>query len=168
MSIFPQKLPNSATSLLTIKRFDLLVGAILIFSVPSTKKLLTTGKLYQKLLCTKSKGRACHAVLSFEVHFVYAVKWLSLLEWHHAKYMPCLTWFYNTCTNISSLVIIYQCLFGIMVSMTVCHPRGPGFDSWLYHRHFSGCIESGMGSTQPREDNWVTAHLRSSIILAIP
>ena len=47
------------------------------------------------------------------------------------------------------------CLFGIVVSTTDCHPRGPGFNSRLYPRNFSGSIGSGMGSTQPREDNWV-------------
>ena len=46
-------------------------------------------------------------------------------------------------------------LFGIVVSMSDCHPRDPGFDSWLYPRNFSGSIGSGMGSTQSREDNWV-------------
>ena len=43
----------------------------------------------------------------------------------------------------------------IVVSMFDCHPRGPGFDSRLYPRNFSGSLGSGMGSTQPREDNWV-------------
>ena len=46
-------------------------------------------------------------------------------------------------------------LFGIVVSTSDCHPRGPGFDSRLYPRNFSGSIGSGTGSTQPREDNWV-------------
>ena len=46
-------------------------------------------------------------------------------------------------------------LFGIVVSTSDCHPRGPGFDSRLYHRNFSGSVGSGTGSTQPREDNWV-------------
>ena len=46
-------------------------------------------------------------------------------------------------------------LFGIVVSASDCHPRGPGFHSRLYPRFFSGCIGSGTGSTQPREDNWV-------------
>ena len=45
--------------------------------------------------------------------------------------------------------------FGIAVSMTDCHPRGPGFDSRLYPRNFSGIYGSGTWSTQPREDNWV-------------
>ena len=36
-----------------------------------------------------------------------------------------------------------------------CHPRGPGLDSRLYPRNFSGSIGSGTGSTQPCEDNWV-------------
>ena len=48
----------------------------------------------------------------------------------------------------------YDRLFGIVVSTSDCHPRGPGFDSRLYPRNFSGSIGSGMGSTQPREDNW--------------
>ena len=46
-------------------------------------------------------------------------------------------------------------LFGIVVSTSDCHPRGPGFDSRLHPRNFSGSIGSGTGSTQPREDNWV-------------
>ena len=37
-----------------------------------------------------------------------------------------------------------------MVSTSDCHPRGPGFDSRLYPRNFSGSIGSGTGSTQPR------------------
>ena len=43
-------------------------------------------------------------------------------------------------------------LFGIVVSMSDCHPRGPGFDSRLYPRNVSGSIESATRSTQPRED----------------
>ena len=46
-------------------------------------------------------------------------------------------------------------LFGIVVSTSDCHPKGPGFDSRLYPRNFSGSVVSGTGSTQPREDNWV-------------
>ena len=46
-------------------------------------------------------------------------------------------------------------LFGIVVSTSDCHPRGPGFDSRLYPRLFFGSVGSGTGSTQPREDNWV-------------
>ena len=46
-------------------------------------------------------------------------------------------------------------LFGIVVSMPDCHPRGPGFDSWLYLRNFPGSIGSGTGSTQPCEDNCI-------------
>ena len=49
-----------------------------------------------------------------------------------------------------------DCLFGIVVSTSDCHPRGPGFDSQLYSGNFCGGIGSGTGSTQPREDNWVT------------
>ena len=55
-------------------------------------------------------------------------------------------------------------LFGIVVSTSDCHPRGPRFDSWLYPRNFSGSIGSGTGSTQPREDNWVATWMRSSEI----
>ena len=58
--------------------------------------------------------------------------------------------------------LVYGCgyvpqehLFGIVVSTSHCHPRGPGFDSLLYPRNFSGSIMSGTGSTQPHEDNWV-------------
>ena len=46
-------------------------------------------------------------------------------------------------------------LFGIVVSTSDCHARGPGFDSLVYPRNFSGSIGYGTGSTQPREDNWV-------------
>ena len=46
-------------------------------------------------------------------------------------------------------------LFGIVISTSDCHPKGPGFDSRLYPRNVSGSIGSGTGSTQPREDNWV-------------
>ena len=46
-------------------------------------------------------------------------------------------------------------LFGIVVRMSDCQPRGPGFDSRLYPRNVSGDTESGTPSTQPREDNWV-------------
>ena len=44
-------------------------------------------------------------------------------------------------------------LFGRVVSMSDCRPRGLGFNSWPYPRHFFGSIGSGMGSTQPHEDN---------------
>ena len=54
-------------------------------------------------------------------------------------------------------IYIYDHMFGIVVNTFDCHPRGPGFDSRLYPRIFSGgrSIGSGTGSTQPREDNWV-------------
>ena len=55
-------------------------------------------------------------------------------------------------------------LFGIVVSTSDCHPKGPGFDSRLYPRNLSGSIGSGTGSTQPREDNWVVTWMRSSEI----
>ena len=55
-------------------------------------------------------------------------------------------------------------LFGIVGSTSDCHPRGPGFDSRLYSRNFSGSIGSGTRSTQPCEDNWVATWLRSSEI----
>ena len=55
-------------------------------------------------------------------------------------------------------------LFGIVVNTSDCHPRGSGFDSRLYPRHFYGSIGSGTGSTQPREDNWVATWMRSSEI----
>ena len=55
------------------------------------------------------------------------------------------------------LCIYLRYLFGIVVSTSDCHPRGPGFDSRLYPRNFSGSIGSGTGSTQPREANWVAA-----------
>ena len=54
-----------------------------------------------------------------------------------------------------SFVSISDLLFGIVVSMSAYHPKGPEFDSRLYPRNFSGSIGSGTGSTQPREDNWV-------------
>ena len=47
------------------------------------------------------------------------------------------------------------CLFGIVISTSDCHSRGPEFNSQLYPRNFSGSIGSGTGSMQPREDNWV-------------
>ena len=46
-------------------------------------------------------------------------------------------------------------LFDIVVSTSDCHPKGPGFDSWLSPRNFSESIGPGTGSTQPHEDNWV-------------
>ena len=51
-----------------------------------------------------------------------------------------------------------------MVSTCDCYPRGPGFDSRLYSRNYSGSIGSGTGSTQPHEDNWVASDMRSSKI----
>ena len=68
-------------------------------------------------------------------------------------------------TNCYNIMIFLLCilqhdyLLGIVVSMSDCHPRGPGFDSRLYPRNFSGSVGSGTGSTQPREDN-----LRSYLI----
>ena len=47
----------------------------------------------------------------------------------------------------------FKYIFGIVVSMSNCHPRGPGFGTRLYSRNFSGSIGSGTGSTQPREDS---------------
>ena len=40
-----------------------------------------------------------------------------------------------------------DCPGGVVVSMSDNHPRGPGFDSRLYFRNFSGNIWSGIGST---------------------
>ena len=57
--------------------------------------------------------------------------------------------------RFSSLEEFSDRLFGIVVFTSDCHPRGPGFDSRLYSRNFSGDIGSGTGFTQPREDNWV-------------
>ena len=58
--------------------------------------------------------------------------------------------------NLLKIIIhISDHLFGIVVSTSDCHPRGPRFDSRLYPRNFSGSIGSGTGPTQPREDNWV-------------
>ena len=54
-----------------------------------------------------------------------------------------------------------SCLFGIVVSISDCHPRDPGFDSRLYPGKFSGNIGSGTWFTQPHEDNWVATWLRS-------
>ena len=61
------------------------------------------------------------------------------------------------CTIFTNILKFWDHLFGIVVSTSDCHPRGPGFDSRLYPRNFSGSrpIGSGTGSTQPREDNWV-------------
>ena len=58
-------------------------------------------------------------------------------------------------TKKSFQILSFDRLFGIVVSTSDCHPRGPGFDSRLYSTNFSGSIGSGAGSTQPREDNWV-------------
>ena len=63
--------------------------------------------------------------------------------------------FHSETLNLALGSFMCDHLFGIVVSMSDCHPRGPGFDSRLYPRHFSGSIGSGTGSTQPREDNWV-------------
>ena len=60
-------------------------------------------------------------------------------------------------TILSVLFVHYDYLFGIVVSMSDCRPRGPRFDSQLYPRNFSRSIVSGTGSIQPCEDNWVTA-----------
>ena len=58
--------------------------------------------------------------------------------------------------SFNHVIEVFICLpVDIMVSTSDCHPRGPGFDSRLYPRNFSGIIGSGTGSTQPREDNWV-------------
>ena len=58
-------------------------------------------------------------------------------------------------SHINATWLIYDRLFGIVVSTSGYHPKGPGFDSRLYPRNFSGSIGSGTGSTQPCEDNWV-------------
>ena len=51
--IFPQKL--SEVLLFTMLNGILVLMSILILSVPLTKKLLTTDKLYPKLSCTNRK-----------------------------------------------------------------------------------------------------------------
>ena len=68
-----------------------------------------------------------------------------------------------TTRELSSIKLFYcsiKCILdylpGIVISMSDCHPRGPGFDSRLYPRNFSGTVGSGKGSTQPREENWVS------------
>ena len=53
------------------------------------------------------------------------------------------------------IIIIIDRLFGIVVSTSDCHSRGPGFDFQQYPTNFSGSIGSETGSTQPREDNWL-------------
>ena len=62
-------------------------------------------------------------------------------------------------TMIYKLIILNKTLrdqlFGIMVSTSDYHPRGPGFNSRLYPRNVSGSIGSGTGSTQLCEDNWL-------------
>ena len=55
--------------------------------------------------------------------------------------------------HLRLLIMLGDHLFAIVVSMSDCHPRGPGFDSLLYPRNFSRSIESGTGSTQPCGDN---------------
>ena len=62
---------------------------------------------------------------------------------------------YSSPNIIRSLKSRRDRLFGTVVSTSDCHPRGPGFDSRLYPRNFSGSIGSGTEPTQPREDNWV-------------
>ena len=37
-------------------------------------------------------------------------------------------------------------IFGIVVTTSGCHPKGPRFDSRLYPRNFSGSIGSGNGA----------------------
>ena len=71
-------------------------------------------------------------------------------------------WSFRTKTLLT--ILLQDRLFGIVVNTSDCHPRGPGFDSWLYPRNFSGSIGSGTGSTQSREDNWVATWMRSSKI----
>ena len=68
--------------------------------------------------------------------------------------------------NILADIFLTELLFSIVDSTSDCHPRGPGFDSRLYSRKFSGSrpIGSGTRSTQPREDNWVATWMRSSEI----
>ena len=55
-------------------------------------------------------------------------------------------------------------MFGIVVSTSDYHPRGPGFKSRLCPRNFSGSVGSGTWSTQPCEANWVSTvfDMRSS------
>ena len=52
-------------------------------------------------------------------------------------------------------MIMVDRLFGIVVSMSDYHPRGPGLDSRLYPINCYGSIGSGTWATQPCEDNWV-------------
>ena len=81
--------------------------------------------------------------------FFQSVKILSMtsLRREVKPLVPCRTFTARKRTSDS--------LLGIVVSTYGCHPRGPGFDSWLYPRNFSRSIVSGTGSTQPRVDNWI-------------
>ena len=56
----------------------------------------------------------------------------------------------NVSVHFKELNDMHHHLFGIVGSISDCHPRGPRFDSRLYPRNFFG-----TGSTQPCEDNWI-------------
>ena len=58
-------------------------------------------------------------------------------------------------SQIANKFYIHYVLRAMAFSMSDCHPGGPRFDSRLYPRNFSRSIGSGMGSTQPREANWL-------------
>ena len=57
-------------------------------------------------------------------------------------------WKCSTLTHLlfTSGIIQSDHLFGIVVSTSDCHPRGPGFDSRLYPRNFSRSLERGPSS----------------------
>ena len=65
------------------------------------------------------------------------------------------TWMGDSLGTPCAVGNFFDHLFGIVVSTSDYHPRGPGFNSRIYPRNISESIRSGTGSTQPREDNWV-------------
>ena len=103
----------------------------------------------------KSVGEAANKVslpvvrnpLLIEIHLLKLGHWTL----NATKYVRCARTFFLLLLN--DFVSLKDRLFEMAVSMSDCHPRGPGFDSRLYSRNFSGSrpIGSGTGSTQPRE-----------------
>ena len=106
-------------------------------------------------------GRTATLVPELPVKELPLGRTATLMPDHPVKDLPLdrtLCWWYI----LYLILILYFMLFymllviSIIVYYSLTAPqRGPGFASRLYPSNFSGGIGSGMGSTQPREDNWV-------------
>ena len=131
---------SNTSFFLALHVYYLMLGAPVFFSVFNILDFLAT-KMYSRTFSSKKTNLISPQELT---------KLLNLLRHlllHKAEF--------KASPKYVSVMCKFDHLFGMVVSTSDCHPRGPGFDSRLCPRNFSGSKGSGTGSTQPREDNWV-------------